>query len=49
MSALGFLLIGFGILVAWSGFNTTNVFDVLRAILGAGPAPVAAKNTPKAG
>jgi hypothetical protein len=35
MSALGFLLIGFGMLSIWSGLQRANVFDVLRSILGA--------------
>ena len=35
MSAIGVMLIGFGILTAWAGFNTTSVFDLLRSIVGA--------------
>jgi hypothetical protein len=38
MSAIGIMLIGFGILTAWAGFNRTSVFDLLRAIVGA-PVP----------
>lgn len=38
MSAIGLILIGFGILTAWAGFNRTHVFDLLRAIVGA-PVP----------
>lgn len=41
MSAIGFLLIGFGLLTAWSGFDKVIVFDVLRSFLGA---PVAKRN-----
>ena len=33
MSALGFILLGFGFLTIWSGFYRVNVFDVFRAIL----------------
>jgi len=40
MSALGLILIGFGVLTAWAGFNRTVVFDLLRSIVGA---PVAAR------
>ena len=38
MSALGLIVLGFGILTAWAGFNRTHVFDLLRAIVGA-PVP----------
>lgn len=38
VSALGFVLVGFGLLTAWAGLMRTNVFDVLRSILGA-PTP----------
>lgn len=38
MSAIGLMLIGFGILTTWAGFNRTHVFDLLRAIIGA-PVP----------
>ena len=38
MSAIGLMLLGFGILTAWAGFNRTHVFDLLRAIVGA-PVP----------
>lgn len=38
MSALGVMLVGFGILTVWSGLDATNVFDVLRTFVGA-PAP----------
>jgi hypothetical protein len=41
MSALGLMLFGFGLLTAWSGFDRTIVFDVLRSLLGA---PVAARS-----
>jgi hypothetical protein len=33
VSAIGFLLVGFGILTMWSGFYRVNVFAVFRAIL----------------
>lgn len=39
VSALGFLLIGFGVLTIWSGFQRLSVFAVLRSILGAPPGP----------
>jgi hypothetical protein len=35
MSALGVLLIGFGLLTAWAGFDRVIVFDVLRSFIGA--------------
>lgn len=35
MSAIGFLLIGFGLLTAWAGLDKVIVFDVLRSFLGA--------------
>jgi hypothetical protein len=35
VSALGLMLFGFGLLTAWSGFDRTIVFDVLRSLLGA--------------
>jgi hypothetical protein len=51
MSALGVMLIGFGILTAWAGFDRVIVFDVLRTFISA---PVeqrtdtgASKSTPK--
>jgi hypothetical protein len=37
VSAIGLLLVGFGILTAWAALQRTNVFDVLRSILGAKP------------
>jgi hypothetical protein len=33
VTALGFLLVGFGALTVWAGFYRTNVFTVLRSIL----------------
>lgn len=33
MSALGFFLVGFGLLTMWAGFMRVNVFDVFRAVL----------------
>lgn len=38
MSAIGFILIGFGALTIWSGFSGVIIFDVLRSFLGA-PTP----------
>ena len=38
MSAIGLMVLGFGILTAWAGFNRTHVFDLLRSIVGA-PVP----------
>lgn len=38
MTAVGVLFIGFGMLAVWSSFHLTNVFDVLRHIVGA-PVP----------
>jgi hypothetical protein len=35
VSALGLILIGFGLLTAWSGFDRVIVFDVLRSFIGA--------------
>lgn len=35
MSTLGFMLVGFGILTAWSGLEKVYVFDVLRSFMGA--------------
>lgn len=35
MSTLGFMLVGFGILTAWSGLEKVYVFDVLREFMGA--------------
>jgi hypothetical protein len=35
VSALGVLLIGFGILTVWSGFDRVVVFDILRSFIGA--------------
>lgn len=35
MSALGLILIGFGVLTIWSGLDRTIVFDVLRSFIGA--------------
>ena len=32
------MLLGFGVLTVWAGFNRTHVFDLLRAIVGA-PVP----------
>lgn len=40
VSAVGLMLIGFGLLTAWSGLDKVIVFDVLRAFLGA---PVATR------
>lgn len=40
MTALGVLLIGFGLLTVWSGFDRVIVFDVLRSFIGA---PVASR------
>jgi hypothetical protein len=42
VSALGFMLIGLGILTVWSGFDRVIVFDVLRSFIGA---PVAHRDT----
>ena len=39
MTALGLILVGFGILTAWAGFNRTIVFDLLRGTVGAPVAP----------
>lgn len=39
MTAVGVMLIGFGILTAWSGWELVNVFDLLRSFVGA-PAKV---------
>lgn len=39
MSALGLLLVGFGVLVAWSGLDRVIVFDVLRGFISAPVAP----------
>lgn len=38
VSALGLMLIGFGVLTAWAGFDRVNVFDILRSFIGA-PVP----------
>lgn len=35
MSALGLIAIGLGVLTAWSGFDRTIIFDVLRSFIGA--------------
>lgn len=35
MTALGFLLVGFGALTIWSGFDHVIVYDLLRSFLGA--------------
>lgn len=35
MSALGVILIGFGVLTAWAGFDRVIVFDVLRTFISA--------------
>lgn len=40
MSAIGIMLIGFGILTVWSGWELVNVFDILRSFIGAPSAPV---------
>lgn len=37
MSTLGFMLIGFGILTAWSGLEKVYVTDVMRSLIGANP------------
>lgn len=37
MSTLGFMLVGFGILTAWSGLEKVYVTDVLRSLIGAQP------------
>lgn len=34
MSAVGFVLIGFGVLTVWSGLEGVIVFDVLRTFIG---------------
>lgn len=39
MTAVGVMLIGFGVLTAWSGWELVNVFDLLRSFIGA-PAKV---------
>ncbi len=39
MSALGFVLIGLGLLTIWSGFSRTMVTDVLRSFIGAPVSP----------
>jgi len=41
MSALGFMLVGFGFFTAWAALQKQNVFDVLRAIVGA---PITSRN-----
>lgn len=41
MTAIGFMLIGFGVVTAWSGFEKVSVFDVLRTVIGAPAAPSA--------
>ena len=35
MSAFGLMLIGFGILTAWAGFDRQLIFNVLRSFIGA--------------
>lgn len=35
MTALGFMLVGFGVLTVWSALDRTNVFDILRSFIGA--------------
>lgn len=40
MSAIGIMLIGFGILTVWSGWELVNVFDILRSFIGAPGSPI---------
>jgi hypothetical protein len=47
VSALGILLIGFGLLTVWSGFDRVIVFDVLRSFIGAPVATRTAQGAPK--
>jgi hypothetical protein len=39
VSALGLLLLSFGLLTAWAGFDKVTVTDVLRSVIGAPTAP----------
>ncbi len=39
MSAVGFVLIGFGVLTIWAGVDQVIVFDVLRSFIGAPTTP----------
>jgi hypothetical protein len=48
VTAIGVLLVGFGVLTAWSGFNRVKVWDLLAAMLGKGPRPAAQPATPGA-
>jgi hypothetical protein len=38
MSALGMMILGFGVLTIWAGLDRQSVFDVLRSFIGA-PTP----------
>lgn len=38
MAAIGLILVGFGLLTAWSGLDRVIVFDVLRGFISA-PVP----------